>query len=159
MKKIVLLFSFLSAPAFAANPCQGFEGTWVYKGREADGFETLKLSIHCDSKAPLPDSYQEWARGKEMPLRGFLSFDADGYGMGPFPFASVVESAASLEAQTSRLKTHYFYTYTGEDGFQYEDFDLELREGQLLLYDMEECDTGLCEVKYTFQITNPRLPL
>jgi hypothetical protein len=146
---LVTALSF-SPSLLAANVCESYQGSWVYQGREADGFDQLQMTLDCDAQAPLPSEYVEWARGKEMPLRGWLTFNVDGYKMGPFPYAAVV-GAKSVDGTLPRLNTHYFYTYAGEDGYEYEDFDLLMSPEGLNLWDMEECDTGFCEVQYPFK--------
>jgi hypothetical protein len=140
---------FLVLPVVAQTQCANYQGRWLYKGSPEDGFENLTLKITCDSLAPLPQEYLQWAGIENLLLRGHLEFDVDSYLMGPFPFASIASEA-------DRLQTHYFYQYMGQPSYQYEDFDLKLSEDKMILnlWDIEECAAGPCEVLYPFSRIN-----
>lgn len=127
-----------------------FYGTWIYEGsEEVDGFETLIMEIAEDHNAPLPNGFLDYAGNREIALRGDIIFNVDGYEMGPFPFASLIQE------NTTALETYYFYTHPGQPGYDYEEFELLFQdEKNLVLIDPTECESGPCKIKYPFK----RLP-
>ncbi|NCN28378.1 hypothetical protein GW915_12495 [bacterium] len=164
MIEVLLNLGLLLTPAShrliaVPQPESSSYGTWFYDANpEEDGYESLFLELEEDFEAPLPAEYLEFIGESKLAMRGYIQFTVDGYLMGPFPFGSAEKATDSYQPA---FDTHYFYTYGGSPTYQYENFDLMwdlirnpatgVESERMILREMAECDTGLCEKKYIFK--------